>query len=67
MGNCTRSQKATGPSARKTPFLFLRVAPKNAAILFALVKEHGLGNTKVVLRGEAPPMIAFWGAPATSG
>lgn len=36
----------------------VRLAPKNAAILFSLVKEQGLGNTKVVLRGEAPPMIA---------
>lgn len=36
----------------------VRLAPKNAATLFALVREEGLGNTKVVLTGEAPPMIA---------
>jgi lipoprotein-anchoring transpeptidase ErfK/SrfK len=36
----------------------VRLAPANAATLFALVKEGGLGNTKVVLTGEAPPMIA---------
>jgi hypothetical protein len=36
----------------------VRLAPKNAATLFALVKQEGLGNTKVVLTGEAPPMIA---------
>jgi hypothetical protein len=36
----------------------VRLAPANAATLFALVKEEGLGNTKVVLTGEAPPMIA---------
>jgi hypothetical protein len=36
----------------------VRLAPKNAAALFALVKEQGLGNTKVVLTGQAPPMVA---------
>ena len=32
----------------------VRLAPANAAILYALVKEHGLPNTKVVLTGTAP-------------
>jgi len=32
----------------------VRLAPANAAILFALVKEQGLPNTKVVLTGTAP-------------
>lgn len=32
----------------------VRLAPANAAILFALVKEQGLPNTKVVLIGNAP-------------
>jgi L,D-transpeptidase catalytic domain len=36
----------------------VRLAPKNAATLFTLVKQEGLGNTKVVLTGQAPPMIA---------
>src|SRR5262245_32945209 len=36
----------------------VRLAPANASKLFALVKEEGLGNTKVVLTGQAPPMIA---------
>ncbi len=36
----------------------VRLAPANAARLFALVKEEGLANTKVVLSGEAAPMIA---------
>jgi hypothetical protein len=40
----------------------VRLSPKNAATLFALVKEQGLGSTKVVLTGQAPPMIA--GRPA---
>lgn len=32
----------------------VRLAPANAAALFALVKQEGLGNTKVVLSGETP-------------
>ena len=32
----------------------VRLAPKNASILFALVKEKGLKNTEVVLSGETP-------------
>src|SRR5919198_1443143 len=36
----------------------VRLAPQNAATLFALVKAQGLGNTKVVLTGEATPMVA---------
>lgn len=32
----------------------VRLAPANAAMLFALVKAEGLGNTKVVLTGNAP-------------
>src|SRR5262245_9303937 len=36
----------------------VRLAPANAATLFALVKSHGLGNTRIVLSGEAPRMIA---------
>jgi len=41
----------------------VRLAPRNAATLFALVKAEGLGNTKVVLSGQAPPMIARQPAP----
>jgi hypothetical protein len=36
----------------------VRISPKNATTLFALVKEQGLANTKVVLTGQAPSMIA---------
>src|SRR5918911_403648 len=36
----------------------VRLSPKNAATLFELVKEEGLRNTKVVLSGEAPPLVA---------
>ena len=32
----------------------VRISPKNAAILYALVKENGLENTKVVLTGVSP-------------
>ena len=32
----------------------VRISPKNAAILFALVKENGLGNTQVVVSGDTP-------------
>ena len=33
----------------------VRLAPPNAAVLFALVKEHGLANTRVVVDGIEPP------------
>jgi L,D-transpeptidase catalytic domain len=42
----------------------VRLAPANAATLFALVKAQGLGNTKIVLSGEAPRMIAKPRPPA---
>jgi L,D-transpeptidase catalytic domain len=42
----------------------VRLAPANAATLFALVKEQGLGNTRIVLTGEAPRMIAKPRPPA---
>jgi lipoprotein-anchoring transpeptidase ErfK/SrfK len=32
----------------------VRISPQNAAILFALVEENGLGNTKVVISGSSP-------------
>jgi hypothetical protein len=32
----------------------VRIAPKNAAILYALVKENGLENTRVVVAGVSP-------------
>src|SRR5215471_5128337 len=41
----------------------VRLSPGNATKLFALVKEEGLANTKVVLTGQAPPMIARRSAP----
>ena len=42
----------------------VRLAPANAATLFALVKTQGLGNTRIVLTGEAPRMIAKPRRPA---
>ncbi|HSP48631.1 MAG TPA: L,D-transpeptidase [Pseudolabrys sp.] len=35
----------------------VRLAKANAAVLFALVKEQGLKNTKVVLTGEIPDAV----------
>ena len=32
----------------------VRISPKNAATLYALVKENGLENTQVVLTGVSP-------------
>jgi lipoprotein-anchoring transpeptidase ErfK/SrfK len=32
----------------------VRIAPENATILYALVKQNGLGNTQVVLTGTTP-------------
>ena len=42
----------------------VRLSPANAATLFALVKNQGLGNTKIVLSGEAPRMLAKPRPPA---
>jgi L,D-transpeptidase catalytic domain len=42
----------------------VRLAPANAATLFALVKTQGLGNTRIVLTGQAPRMIAKPRPPA---
>jgi len=36
----------------------VRLAPDNAATLFALVKENGSSKTEIVLTGEAPALIA---------
>jgi hypothetical protein len=36
----------------------VRLSPKNAETLFALVRSEGMNNTKVVLTGEAPPLVA---------
>ncbi|HTV32339.1 MAG TPA: L,D-transpeptidase [Methylocella sp.] len=53
----------------------VRIAPKNATTLYALVKEYGLGNTQVVVtgdtpggeydvaRGETSPRGGFWWGP----
>lgn len=41
----------------------VRISPANAKTLFALVKTEGMSNTKVVLTGQAPPMIARRQAP----
>jgi hypothetical protein len=35
----------------------VRLEPKNASILFGLVKEQGMSNTRVVLNGEAPASV----------
>ncbi len=32
----------------------VRISPKNAATLYALVKANGLGNTQVVVTGVSP-------------
>ncbi len=41
----------------------VRLAPANAAKLFALVKEEGLGKTKVVLTGTEAAAVARRGTP----
>ena len=46
----------------------IRLHPSNAAMLFALVKEEGAGNTKIVVTGANPPgrgpQLREAGAPA---
>ena len=36
----------------------VRISPQNAAILYELVRENGLENTKVVLAGGNPGQVA---------
>lgn len=36
----------------------VRLLPANAAILFAMVKAEGLNKTKVVIKGDEPPVVA---------
>jgi lipoprotein-anchoring transpeptidase ErfK/SrfK len=36
----------------------VRISPQNAAILYELVRENGLENTKVVLAGSSPGQVA---------
>jgi hypothetical protein len=36
----------------------VRIAPQNAAILYELVRQNGLENTKVVLAGSDPSEVA---------
>jgi hypothetical protein len=36
----------------------VRLSPENAATLFALVKQQGVKNARVVLTGEAPTQVA---------
>jgi L,D-transpeptidase-like protein len=40
----------------------VRLSRENAATLFALVKEQGLKQTKVVLTGELPDAVAATGS-----
>ncbi|MPZ58719.1 MAG: L,D-transpeptidase family protein [Rhizobiales bacterium] len=44
----------------------VRLAPENAAQLFALVRKHGLPNTKVTIKGDTPatPAVAEPRRPA---
>lgn len=36
----------------------VRLHPSNAATLFSLVKQHGAGNTRIVVAGGAPASVA---------
>jgi hypothetical protein len=46
----------------------VRLSPKNAAALYALVRDQGLPNTKVVIEGELPnaPLVASRTPPAAA-
>jgi hypothetical protein len=43
----------------------VRLAKANAAVLFALVKEQGVKNTKVTLTGEIPDAVVARGEPGS--
>lgn len=45
----------------------VRLAPRNAATLFALVKEQKMANTKVVIEGSTGEAVASVNRPGTAG
>ncbi|NBJ09458.1 L,D-transpeptidase [Microvirga arsenatis] len=53
-GHAIHGSNATRTLGRPASHGCVRLAPSNAAKLFALVRSEGLGNTKIVIRGDEP-------------
>ncbi|MBD2746090.1 L,D-transpeptidase [Microvirga sp. BT688] len=53
-GHAIHGSNATRSLGRPASHGCVRLAPANAAKLFALVRSEGLGNTKIVIRGDEP-------------
>jgi hypothetical protein len=53
-GHAIHGSNATRRLGRTASHGCVRLAPANAAKLFALVRSEGLGNTKIVIRGDEP-------------
>ncbi len=53
-GHAIHGSNATRSLGRTASHGCVRLAPANAAKLFALVRSEGLGNTKIVIRGDEP-------------
>jgi hypothetical protein len=53
-GHAIHGSNATRRLGRPASHGCVRLAPANAAKLFALVRSEGLGNTRIVIRGDEP-------------
>jgi len=53
-GHAIHGSNATRSLGRPASHGCIRLAPANAAKLFALVRSEGLGNTRVLIRGDEP-------------
>jgi hypothetical protein len=63
IGHAIHGTNQTKKLGRPASHGCVRLAPENAAMLFALVQEQGLPNTRVVIDGDLPPP----GAPLVAG
>jgi hypothetical protein len=53
-GHAIHGSNATGRLGRTASHGCVRLAPANAAKLFALVRSEGMRNTRIVIRGDEP-------------
>jgi len=53
-GHAIHGSSATRSLGRPASHGCVRLAPANAAKLFALVRKEGMGNTRIVIRGDEP-------------
>lgn len=65
-GYAIHGTTAVGALGRPASHGCIRLHPANAAKLFALVKKHGSGNTRIALNGAAPDNLSRF-AKASGG